>query len=312
MPIVWPQKKELRSAWNNEARDFTPWLAEAENLSKLGEILGLNQLELIRIEHPVGNFSVDIFCTDDEGEVIIENQLELSDHTHLGQIITYAAGVKAKKVIWIAKEIRREHAAAIEFLNESTNEDLSFFAVEINVSEANGNFMPAFEVIVRPNDWARENRETARASIMYSPTSQLQLKYWTALINYLDENDIDLRRPRIQARGWVPISIGRTGFLICLKVNSVSNTISVELYIDHNDSKIMFEKLRQDQSLIDQETGLILDWQELPNRHACRIEYTKTNCDLTEETNWENFIKWHVDIAAKFYKSFEKRVLELD
>jgi hypothetical protein len=74
----------------------------------------------------------------------------------------------------------------------------------------------------------------------------------------------------------------------------------------------MFEKLRQDQSLIDQETGLILDWQELPNRHACRIEYTKTNCDLTEETNWENFIKWHVDIAAKFYKSFEKRVLELD
>ncbi len=312
MAIIWPKKRDLRAAWNHEARDFTPWLAKSENLSQLGEILELNQLELVRIEHPVGNFNVDIFCTDDEGEVIIENQLDVTDHTHLGQIITYAAGVKAKKIIWIAKEIRREHAAAIEFLNENTNEDLSFFALEVNVSEVSGNFVPSFEVIVRPNNWIKENRENAKATMMFSPTSQLQLKYWTALVNYLDENDIDLRRPRIQAKGWTPISLGKTGFLICLKVNSVSNSIAVELYIDHNDSKIIFERLKDEQKLIDQETGLILDWQELQNRHACRVEYSKADCDLKEEKDWPNFIKWHTEIAIKFYKAFEKRILELE
>jgi len=311
MPITWAQSAELRDAWEHEERDFTPWLALPENLSKLGEILGLRQLELIRTEHPVGRFYVDIFCTDDEGEVIIENQLERTDHTHLGQIITYAAGVKAKKIIWIAKDIQPEHAAAIEFLNENTGEELNFFAVQIKVANVNDNFIPDLNVIVRPNNWTKENRISTRAAVIASPASQLQLSYWSSLVNYLDENNIDLRRPRLQGKGWVPISLGRSGFLICLKVNTVAQSIAVELYIDHQDAQTMFNRLRADQAAIDQETGHILDWQDLPNRHACRIELAKENSSLSDNSRWAEYIQWHTEIAIKFYQAFEGRVLAL-
>lgn len=311
MTITWAQNADLRDAWEHEEKDFTPWLAMPENLAKLGEILGLNQLELIRTEHPVGRFFVDIFCTDDEGEVIIENQLERTDHTHLGQIITYAAGVKAKKIIWIAKDIQPEHAAAIEFLNENTNEDLNFFAVQIKVANVNENFIPDLNVVVRPNNWTKESRVSTRAAVMSSPTTQLQRFYWSSLVSYLDENDLDLRRPRVQSAGWVPISLGRSGFKICLKVNTVAQNIAVELYIDHQDAQLMFNKLKLDQATIEQETGLTLDWQELPNRHACRIEFVRDNSSLSEQSLWPEYIKWHIEVSTKFYQAFERRVLAL-
>ena len=311
MPIVWAKSVDLRAAWGNEEKHFTPWLAEQENLSKLGEILGLNQLELVKTEYPVGRFFVDIFCTDDEGEVIIENQLEKTDHTHLGQIITYAAGVKAKKIIWVAKNIQEEHAAAIEFLNENTGEELNFFAVEIGVSLVNGNYIPNFNVIVRPNNWAKESRENTRAAIRSSPLSQLQLKYWSLFNNYLDENNIDLRRPRPQGRSWAPISLGKTGFQICLKVNTIAKWIAVELYIDRDDAEEMFDRLKKDENIINQEIGNTLDWQDLPNRTACRIEITRQNSDLWDENNWLEYMEWHSKMAIKFYQSFRQRVLEL-
>ena len=100
----------LREAWKNEAAEFTPWLAQPENLNMLADALGLAELELVMTEHPVGDFNVDILCSDDVGEVIIENQLEKTNHTHLGQIITYAAGVGAKKVIWLAESFRPEQS----------------------------------------------------------------------------------------------------------------------------------------------------------------------------------------------------------
>lgn len=93
----------LRKAWAHEAIEFTPWLAQADNLQLLAETLGLDELELVGVEYPVGDFNVDILCSDNGGKVIIENQLEKTNHTHLGQILTSAAGVGARKVIWVAE-----------------------------------------------------------------------------------------------------------------------------------------------------------------------------------------------------------------
>ncbi|MDH6504806.1 DUF4268 domain-containing protein [Polynucleobacter sphagniphilus] len=146
---------------------------------------------------------------------------------------------------------------------------------------------------------------------MSSPTTQLQRFYWSSLVSYLDENDLDLRRPRVQSAGWVPISLGRSGFKICLKVNTVAQNIAVELYIDHQDAQLMFNKLKLDQATIEQETGLTLDWQELPNRHACRIEFVRDNSSLSEQSLWPEYIKWHIEVATKFYQAFERRVLAL-
>lgn len=127
-PLSKLERVPLREAWMSESGDFTPWLAEADNLNALAEALGLGELALVATEHWVGDFKLDILCTDGEDRVVIENQLDKTDHDHLGKILAYAAGVGAKKVIWVAESFRPEHAAALEFLNENTTEELSFLA----------------------------------------------------------------------------------------------------------------------------------------------------------------------------------------
>ena len=107
------ERVPLRDAWKHEAGEFTPWLAETDNLNALADALGVSELVLVATEHWVGDFKLDILCTDGDEQVIIENQLDKTDHTHLGQIIAYAAGVGAKKVIWVAESFRPEHSAAL-------------------------------------------------------------------------------------------------------------------------------------------------------------------------------------------------------
>lgn len=121
-------KVELRSIWTSESRDFTPWLAQPENIAILGETTDLD-LEVVGEEQSVGPYSADIVCTDTAtgDTVLIENQLEKTDHTHLGQIITYASGLDASCVIWIAARFTEEHRSALDWLNEQTPQGISFF-----------------------------------------------------------------------------------------------------------------------------------------------------------------------------------------
>ena len=127
------QKVSLRDCWKNEATDFTPWLASEENIALLADALGLNELEVISQEEHVGPFRADILCVDSGTDklVLIENQLEKTDHNHLGQIMTYAAGLDAVTIIWIAERFTEEHRAAIDWLNRITDKDFNFFGIEI-------------------------------------------------------------------------------------------------------------------------------------------------------------------------------------
>lgn len=107
------EEVELREVWPDEAQDFTPWLAEEENLGLLGETLGL-ELELVAREIQVGDYRADILCKNEDGSrVLIENQLEKTDHRHLGQILTYSAGLDVLTVIWVAKQFEKDHRAAL-------------------------------------------------------------------------------------------------------------------------------------------------------------------------------------------------------
>ena len=150
-PLGKLQRINLREAWKHEATEFTPWLAHEDNLDLLAKTLGLVELELVGTEHWVGDFKLDVLCSDDEGQVIIENQLEKTNHSHLGQILTYAAGVGARKVIWLAESFRAEHVAALDFLNQHTTEELNFFAVEVELWRIGDSPMaPSFNVVVKP------------------------------------------------------------------------------------------------------------------------------------------------------------------
>ena len=165
-----------RDAWPDEARDFTPWLVD--NIDRLSETLDLD-LEATDSEVAVDSFSADIVATDSGtgDRVLIENQLESSDHRHLGQVLTYLAGLEAKAVVWIAPRFREEHLSAIRWLNANTTQDFAFFAVRLRVVRIGDSpLAPVFEIVEKPNTW--ERRLGRRVTAAESELTQLRERFW--------------------------------------------------------------------------------------------------------------------------------------
>lgn len=173
-----------RDAWSNEATDFTPWLAKDENFSVLADALHFTDAEVEATEHSVGSFSADIIARDRDGYILVENQLEQTDHTHLGQILTYLAGLDgAVKVVWVSTKVREEHRAAVDWLNAHTPDDFSFFAVELELFQIGTSpAAPHFHVVAKPNEWSRHVTQRSR-QLSETATSDRQQRYmdfWTA------------------------------------------------------------------------------------------------------------------------------------
>ena len=166
---------DLRQVWRHEAREFTPWLAQ--NLHRLSDAVDM-KLELVDTEKAVENFAADILARDVRSGslVLIENQLEKTDHAHLGQVLTYLAGLDARAVIWISPFFQEPHLSAIRWLNDHTSDEFAFFAVRLKaVRIANSPIAPVFEVLARPSDWERDLRRAGRADAH----SDTRLRFWT-------------------------------------------------------------------------------------------------------------------------------------
>lgn len=292
-PLSKLERVSLREAWKHEASDFTPWLAEADNLNALADALGLSELVRVATEHWVGDFKLDILCTDGDEQVIIENQLEKTNHAHLGQIIAYAAGVGAKKVIWVAESFRPEHAAALQFLNDHTTDDLNFFAVEVELWRIGDSpLAPKFEVVVKPNEWVKSGREQVRAAASTTPTKQLQQKFWMALIEKLAVSAPHIRPQKPRPQHWLNNSIGRSGFGLNITANTREERLGVELWIPGAEAKQHFNNLAAQKQAIEQKLGFELDWQELPDSLACRIASWYPNASLEDENRWGEYLDW--------------------
>ena len=160
------KKVELREGWKHEANDFTRWMSQEENLALLGDEVGFD-IKLIQTEAKVGSFNVDILAEEENtgNKIVIENQLEVSDHDHLGKVITYASGYNAKIVIWVVKDVREEHRNAIDWLNENTNEEIGFYLLKIELWQIEDSLpAPKFEIICKPNDWAKTIKSTSEST----------------------------------------------------------------------------------------------------------------------------------------------------
>lgn len=206
----------LREYWKDEARDFTPWLAQPDNLALLGEAIGL-QISLESTELGVGRYSADIVCTypGPDGipqRLVIENQLEATDHSHLGQILTYVSGTEALCGVWIASKFQDEHRAAIEWLNESTDNYKSFWAIEIGLVRI-GQSAPApqFNVVVAPNPVTNASRSDTTE---LSDVRRDRLSFWEGFHGYLDARPTSWKVTAARPDTWVYNSIGRTGVQI--------------------------------------------------------------------------------------------------
>ena len=185
-PLSKLNKVELRDVWGHEAIDFTNWLAQKENLDALSEEIGVD-IKLIKTEANVGKFSVDILAEEEASgrKIIIENQLEDTNHDHLGKIVTYASGYDAEIIIWIVKGVRDEHQKAIDWLNEHTDENISFFLIKIELWQIEGsNPAPKFEIMVSPNEWAKAIK-TSPSNGELTDTKLQQLEFWNKFKNYI-------------------------------------------------------------------------------------------------------------------------------
>ena len=289
------ERVPLREAWKHEASDFTPWLAEDDNLQALAEALGISELELVATEHLVGDFKLDILCTDGDQQVVIENQLEETDHKHLGQILAYAAGVDARKVIWVAESFRPEHLAALQYLNVNTIDELSFFAVQIELWRIGDSpLAPKFEVVAKPNDWARASREQARAASTASPTKQLQLRFWTTLVDRLAKDAPQIRPSKPWPCHWLNTSMGRSGFGLNPTASTRNERLGVEFYLSGNEAKRHFANLLPQKEAIEAALEFPLDWQELPNKTASRIASWYSDASIEDESRWDEYQAWLV------------------
>lgn len=224
--------EDLRTIWKHEEKEFTPWLAD--NISLLGEALNID-LEVISTEHDVGAFSLDILAKDtSNGNIIaVENQLEITDHSHLGQIITYASGVDAKTVIWISKEVWEEHRKAIDWLNQITNEEMSFFAVEIQLIQIDTSSpAPFFRVKASPNDWSKEQKAKVNSSAGVTNKQEYFHNFFTDLLKLVNKELPGITNfKKIVYVAWKSFPSGISGCVLIIAFRS-GNRISCELYID--------------------------------------------------------------------------------
>ena len=298
--------KDLREVWPHEALDFTPWLAEEKNLALLADAVGL-EITVDETESKVGDFNVDIYATETgtERRIIIENQLEDTNHDHLGKLITYASGKGADIVIWIVKRAREEHRAAIEWLNNHTDDNISFFLIEIKLYKI-GNSDPAvkFEIIEKPNDWTKEVKKQSTNA----PAQQFRLEYWTAFNNYAFANKAfakEFKQRKPSTNHWMSFSIGSSACGMSILRLQQQSQVGVELYI--NDDKELFRSLYERKAEIEADVGAELDWRELPEKKASRI-LIKRNANLTDEQEWPQQFDWVMDKLVKMKKAFKKYI----
>ena len=235
------EEVDIRELWKHEQYDFSEWLSKKENIENLNDILGLTLVDISK-ETYVGSYRCDLFAKDETTgiKVIIENQLEMSNHDHLGKIITYASGLDAKVVVWIVKEAREEHRSAIEWLNNNTNSNINFFLIEIHAYKiGNSDNAPMFQVIEQPNDFIKNNKSINSNDTMSKSQSQ-RLEFWNQFNNVLVERGKPFNVRKATTDHWYNVAIGTSDAHIDITLVNKDSVIGVELYI--TDNKEFFDK----------------------------------------------------------------------
>lgn len=307
--------EDIREIWPYEDRNFTGWLAREENIALLSEALGMGPegLEVLSTEQNIGGFRADIVCqeTDPTGRmVVIENQYGQSDHDHLGKLLTYAAGQKARILVWIVEKLREEHEAAIDLLNDISSDDFQAFGVEIELWRINDSLpAPRFNVIAKPNDWVREERKP-KVSRSDSPLKNLRLEYWTAFREALRGKNPPFNPVSPKPASWISHGLGKSGFGLNMGMNTKTNWVRVEVYINGPLAQQNYAFLKDKAEDIENDLEIELDWQDLSgnDRRICVV----LDANPKDKKDWPRQHEWLAQTAIKFYNVFHPIVRELD
>lgn len=295
---------DIRNLWSHEQYDFSEWLSKHENLELLNEVIGITLSEVEK-EVYVGSYRCDLVGNDETtgDKVIIENQLEASNHDHLGKIITYASGLDAKVIAWIVKEAREEHRSAIEWLNNNTSERLNFFLIEIHAYQIGDSLCaPKFEIVEKPNGFIK-NAKTQSGTGEYNKSQGEKIEFWTRFNEILVERGkpFNIRKPTTDH--WYDIAIGTSEAHISLTIVNREGCVGVELYI--SDNKELYDRLYAQKDEIEEKLGLSPEWQRLDGKKASRILYRMPGLNFDDHSNYDELMNMMIDKAIVFKKTFK-------
>ncbi len=277
---------DLRSIWKNEATDFTKWLAKEENLELLSSEIGMN-ISLIKTEAKIGDFSVDILAEEPETgkKIVIENQLEKTDHNHLGKIITYASGYEAQTIIWIVKEFRDEHKSAIDWLNENTNEKLNFFGITIELWQIeDSNIAPKFNIVSQPNSWSKVIKSSGN-KIELTENAIKQINFFENFISFCNNSETTLKlgKPQPSTPAYYTIGMGITGVWITIKMNTKKMVLKTDIYFTE---KEVFNLLQEEYEEDSKSYFEGIKWDNLPKNKGAIISLELKKFDLDKNDLW--------------------------
>ena len=294
----------IREVWKSESQDFTPWLLE--NADALGKALGM-ELDLHEAEHSVGDFSLDLIGEEVNtgNKVIIENQLERSNHRHLGQLLTYAGGTDPASIVWITDEFRDEHRAALDWLNERTDEETRFFGVEIGaVQIGDSPVAPQFRVVASPNSWQKEVKGSTAAGL--SKRQENYLRFWTLFSDEMKAQGQTWTSRDPSKRLWMVFPTGTS--LARYAAGITQKYVKVEIYINRGsqDENVQYlNTLRIYAEHFEKAIGEPLSWEPLPHAKAARVAVYK-EADFKKESLWPEEVKWMVTKLAAFRDTVEE------
>lgn len=280
---------DIRELWAHEQYDFSNWLAKSENIEELNNIIGLTLTDIEK-EAYVGAYRCDLVAIDEptDTKVIIENQLEDSNHDHLGKIITYASGLDAEVIIWIVKNAREEHRSAIEWLNNNMVKEINFFLIELHAYRI-GDSLPApkFEIIEKPNDFIKSTK-SIKSDIEMNRSQAERLNFWTKFNDVVIKKGRPFNTRKASIDHWYDVSIGTSEAHISITLVNKSGYIGVELYI--RDNKELFDELYTERDEIEGQLPFSLDWQRLDNRKASRIIAKIEGLNFDSQSNYLELI----------------------
>lgn len=299
--------REVRDVWKNEAHDFTPWLAE--HIDVMASAIGLDDITVVQTEKRVGAFSLDILAEDAYGRtVIIENQLESSDHNHLGQLLAYASGLDASIIVWVAPGFREEHRSTLDWLNEHTDSDVNFFGVTVKVvSIADSPPAPVFDLVVKPNAWDREVQQAAATAP--SEVNEQRQALFRRAFELMGQRIPGFNIPKAQASNWTAFRSGPFG--THSMVFDSKGRFRVEVYLEAPSAqlnKLLFDELYADRDTLQALVSEPLTWERMDHAKASRIAIYRDAPDLVDPAQIDACADWAADRLAELLVAFEDRV----
>lgn len=289
---------DIRTVWAHEQYDFSKWLATEENIRELGDTLNLSLTE-IETEKFVGSYRCDLICKDEltGKSVLIENQLEATDHDHLGKIITYASGLDASVVVWIVANAKEEHASAIEWLNKHTTDDVDFFLLEVHAYTIDDSAPAAmFKIIEQPNDFAKHAKALSGQGDLNE--SQIKrLEFWNMFNDALEQKGKPFSKRKASTDHWYSVAVGSSQCHISIDLVNKEHKIRISLWIF--DNKDMFDNFYAHKEEIEASYGHKLDWDRLDGKKASLFSESIPGLNFNKQDNYPTLIDTAIDRVVK-------------